>query len=272
MALGLNRRQYVLHGIGALAGATAWAQSSSARRPLRLAVSDNYAPLYMLDNGRASGLVVDILRTVLQRQMGLMVEIDPFPWARAQMLVQRGEYDALCTIPTPERLQYTVASAEAVLVNNFRLFVHRDNPLLPQLRQVRSLPELLALKPSAVSYSGSGWSKANLSSIGVVLTGTFDNVMRLLLARRADIVIDGEVNVMHWLATHPEDLGRFNTADIIMLPLVYEATHFALLVAKDSPHVGLLPEFNVRMKAFRASAEYRQILQAYGVHLLGTER
>lgn len=246
-----------------------WAASSlcpaqSAQAPFRMAVSNNYAPFYFVENDRIRGIAVDILDEVIRKQMGMALAFEAFPWARAQMMVQRYEFDAMCTIATPERLAYTVASDEPVLINNFHLFVHKDNPLLPALRRVRSLAGLLALRPTAISYAGSGWSKANLSGIELVLTGTFDNVMRMLMARRADIVVDGEYNVRYWLASHPEDAGALNAADIVMLPLVYEATRFTLLVGKTSPHVGMLPEFNARMKHFRTTPAYRQIFQSYG--------
>lgn len=268
MVIDVGRRRSLACTAGWLVSGGFGAQAADV--PFRMAVSESYAPFYFVENGRVRGIAVDILDAIIRKQMGKRLEFHAFPWARAQMMVQRDGFDALCTIATPERLGYTVASDEAVLTDSQRLFVHKDNPLLPQLRKVRTLAELLALKPRAISYLGSGWAKAKLAETDLVLAGNFDNVMRMMLARRADIMIDGEFNVRYWLASPPDDLGHLNPADLVMMPMVYESSRFVLLVSKQSAHLGMLPEFDARMKRFRSSAEYRQIFQSYGVGLVGS--
>lgn len=261
-------RRIFLGGVVTLA-ACPYGIAQTANTHFRMAVSDNYPPFYLVENGKAAGIVIDILNEVIGRQMGVPIVFESFPWARAQLMVEKQGFDALCTIATPDRLVYTVASDESVLTNNFHLFVRKDNPLLPDLLKVDSIDALAALHPKAVSYLGSGWSSNRLSGIELIVAGNFDNVMQMLLARRADILIDGEFNVKNWLATHRDDLGKLTSEEIVMLPKIYEATQFNLLVNKKSKHLGMLAEFNVRMKAFRQSAAYRKIFQSYGISLAG---
>lgn len=232
-----------------------------------MSVSDTYAPFYLVDNGKVGGIVIDILNEVIGVQMGIPIEFEAYPWARAQMMVEKEGRDALCTIATPTRLAYTVASDEPVLINNFHLFVHKDNRLLPELRKVTSVEALTKLQPTAISYLGSSWAPTHLSGIELTLAGNFENVMRMLLARRADITIDGEYNVQHWLANHKDDLGRANSEEMVMLPTVYDSTQFNLLINKKSDYLSMLPEFNMRMKAFRQTAKYRKIFKSYGIDL-----
>lgn len=259
-------RRLALGCLGALAVAPL-CQAQAVRKPFRMAVSDNYAPFYLVENRRVGGIVIDILREVIGKQMGLPIEFEAYPWARAQMMVEEQGFDALCTIATPNRLVYTVASDEPVLVQDFHLFVHKDNRLLADLRKVGSLAELTALHPTAVSYLGSGWSTNHLAGIELTLAGNFESVLRMLLARRADIMIDNEFPVQNWLATHKDDQGRPASESIVMLPKIYDASRFNLLVSKKSAYLGMLAEFNLRMKAFRKTAAYRQIFQSYGISL-----
>ena len=266
MALPLLHRRITLGWLGGLA-ASPFGLAQTPKMPFRMAVSDNYAPFYLVENGRARGIVIDILSEVVGKQMGIPIEFEAYPWARAQFMVEKSGYDALCTIANPNRLTYTVASDEPVLINNFHLFVHKDNRLLPDLRKVSAIDGLAALNPKAISYLGSGWSVNNLPGVELNLVGNFETVMRMLLARRADIMIDGESNVKNWLASHKDDLGRSNSEEIVMLPHIYAATRFDLLVSKKSAYLGMLPEFNVRMKAFRKADGYRKIFQSYGIRL-----
>jgi polar amino acid transport system substrate-binding protein len=193
--------------------------------------------------------------------MGIPVSFDAFPWARAQLVVEREGYDALCTIATPNRLEYTVRSSEPVLTNDYCLFARKDSPLFSQLKAATSIEDLLKLNPRVITYLGSGWSTAHLVGFEMEIVGNLDNVMRMLIARRADILIDGRVNIRHWLATHASEEGA---SEVTMLPTVYDTTRFDLLVRKKSEHLAWLPEFNARMKAFRKTPAYRRMLQAYG--------
>lgn len=261
-----HSRRIFLGALGALA-ASSYGIAQTVKMPFRMAVSDNYAPFYLVENGKAGGIIIDILSEVIGRQMGIPIVFESYPWARAQLMVENEGLDALCTIATPNRLVYTVASDEAVLTNNFHLFVRKDSSLLPDLLKVNSIEALSALHPKAVSYLGSVWSTNNLPGIELILAGNFETVMRMLLARRADILIDGELVVQNWLATHRDDLGQLTSEEVVMLPKVYDATQFNLLVNKKSKHLGMLAEFNVRMKAFRQSAAYRKIFQSYGINL-----
>jgi polar amino acid transport system substrate-binding protein len=264
-----STRRDILGSIGALAFSSL-SVAQTEKKPFRMAVSDNYAPFYRVEDGQVRGVVFDILSEVIGKQMGVPIVFEPYPWARAQVMVEKNGCDALCTIATPHRLAYTLSSDEAVLTNAFRLFVRKDHKLLPELRKVDSLESLLALRPTVVSYLGSGWSGSNLAGMAVTLASNFDSMMLMLLAGRADIVIDGEFNVQNWLATYKGDLGRLNLQDVVMLPKVYDATKFNLLVSKQSAYVSMLPEFNFRMKSFRKTAGYRSIFQSYGISFTET--
>jgi polar amino acid transport system substrate-binding protein len=260
----LHNRRDILLGVGGLF-VSPLSLAEAVKTPFRIAVSDNYPPFYVVEEGRVGGISVDILRYVVEKQMGIPIAFEAFPWARAQMMVQKNGFDALCTIATPNRLTYTVASVEPVLINNYHLFAHKDNRLLPELRKVTSIKELRELHLTALSYLGSGWSSEHLIDIKLTLAGSFENVMQMLLARRADIMIDGEYNVQNWLSSHKAK-GNLNSEDIVMLPHVYDATKFDLLVSKKSGYVGMLPEFNIAMKTFRKTAGYRKIFENYGIN------
>ena len=105
--------------------ATAWGLpcAALASEPFRLAYFETYSPLSFTEAGGIKGILVDVLDEVIGNRMGLLRTHEGFPWPRAQSLVQRGERDAICTIATPQRLEYALAAHEPVVSAPTCIFV-----------------------------------------------------------------------------------------------------------------------------------------------------
>ena len=233
-----------------------------AATPLRMAYFETYSPLSFRPDGTTlRGILTDTIAEVGSR-MGLTVESTGYPWARAQLLVKNGEQDAICTIATPERLEYAVAAQEPVVSAPRRVFARADNPLLPKLKQARTLDELRALNPVVVSYAGNGWAKANLEGTFKIEPGiNFETALKMLVARRGDVMIDNALTMQYSLQ-RTEGAG-----EVVMLPTDLEVSHFQLLVSKKSPHLAVLPAFDAAMRQFKKTSAYQKIFQTYGVQL-----
>src|SRR5690606_32950202 len=103
-------------------------------RPLRIAYNDTWSPYsYEGKDGKAYGILVDVLEEALVRRMGLQVEHHSYPWNRVQRHVERGVQDAFITVPTPERLIYSASSKEVAFVVEMRAFVSPQSPQYPSL-------------------------------------------------------------------------------------------------------------------------------------------
>ncbi|MBC7918858.1 MAG: transporter substrate-binding domain-containing protein [Rhodoferax sp.] len=253
----INRRKF-LQAAAASGSLPAWPAHAAA--PLRMAYFETYSPLSFRPDGSAlRGILPDAVGEVLSR-MGMAVEHTGYPWARAQLLVKNGEQDAICTIATPERLEYAVAAQEPVVSAPRRVFARADCPLLPKLRQARTLDELRALSPVVVSYAGNGWAKTNLEGTFKIESAiNFETALKMLVARRGDVMIDNALTMQY-------SLQRTDGAtEVVMLPTDLETSYFRLLVGKKSPHVAMLPAFDAAMRQFKKTPAYLKIFQTYGI-------
>lgn len=255
-----SRREWIRRAAGlGLAAAALGARATAGSPPFRMAYFETYRPLSFVANGQLRGILVEVLDAVLNRQLGARCVHEGLPWPRAQSLVERGERDAICTIATPERLAYAAAAEEPVVTAPTCIFVRADHPQLPAFAQARNLAELLALKPTVLSYSGNGWARARLADFNVSWGGDFNSALKMLLARRGDLMIENALTMQHSLA-RLEGGGA-----VRMLPNRMDQASFQLLVSRRSLHLGLLPEFNRALAHFKATPAYAEIFKSYGL-------
>jgi len=253
----LNSRRRI---VGAAALALLPRASPAADAPFRMAYFETYSPLSYRDEfGVLRGILVDILDDVWGRQMGIPIQHIGYPWVRAQMLAKLGEVDAICTIATPARLEYAVASSEAVVAAPRRIFVRADNPMLGDLQQVRDLAALKELNPTVVSYVGNGWGQANLAGFRVAYGVDYESGLKMLLAKRGDVMIDNSLTMQYSLSRHA------GGDQVVMMPASLESSNFQLLISKLSRFVGQLPSFDKTMAQYKKTAAYTDILRKYGV-------
>lgn len=181
----MHRRTFIALSGLALAGR---AGALPAAAPLRMAYFDKYEPFSQrAADGSMSGLLVDGIE-LLSRASGIAFEHHGFPWARAQLLVERGELDALCTVPTPARLAWLEFCNTPLLSLSYGLF-HRSDDQRPA--QAQSLDDLRALRLG--SYRGSGYSSGLLKMENVQIDSDAESVLRRIVMGSLDIFMESEL-------------------------------------------------------------------------------
>lgn len=227
-----------------------------------MAYFETYSPLsYRSVNGVLRGILVDILDTVIGKQMSVPIQHIGYPWVRAQRLAKAGEVDGICTIATSARLEYAVASSEVVVAAPRRIFVRADNPMLEALQHVRDLAELKQLNPVVVSYIGNGWGAENLTGFNVVTGNDYESGLKMLIAKRGDVMIDNSLTMQFSLAN--ADGGD----QVRMMPARLESSNFQLLISKASAQLELLPRFDKELALFKRTPAYTDIFRKYGVKI-----
>jgi polar amino acid transport system substrate-binding protein len=153
------RRRHVLElGVGASALLNLPLWGAEMRPPLRMVYFESGEPLsWRGADGGMRGLLIDILEVTLRKWAGIDLTHEGYPWARAQLMVRQGGADGFCTIPTPERLTYTIASAEPATSPAFSVYTKADGKRMGELKLVKTIEDLRPF--SHVSYIGSGWAK-----------------------------------------------------------------------------------------------------------------
>jgi polar amino acid transport system substrate-binding protein len=258
-------RRRLLQGASGLAlGAAlpAWA-GQAVPVDFQMAYFETYSPLSFMEHGSLHGILVEVLDAVLTQRMGLHCKHEGFPWPRAQRMVEQGERDAICTIATPERLAYSEAVAEPVVSAPNCIFARADNPRIETFARARNLSELLAMKPTIVTYSANGWAKAKLKEFDLISGGDFNSAVKMLIARRADMMVEN-VLVMSYILARTEggeavkmlSANRMDQAD------------FQLLISKKSPHLERRAEISRALAQYKATPAYAEVFKRYGAPVI----
>ena len=275
----MNRRGFLLGGatllstvplgnpMGDRAGgrADAWAESPAGDpavnpgRVLKIAYPDKSPPSSWQNiDHRPQGLLVDIMAEVAQ-STGYVFRPLPRPLPRVQLEVESGEADGMCLVVTPARLQYAVPSTEPLMTGPITMFARRDSPALERLMAVKSLDDLA--RANVIAFTGNGWIKRNIEARGIRTehaNGTVGTV-RMLLARRGDVIVDMSSQI-NWILKSVPD-----ASDVVELPTVIERVDWHLLLSKRSPALSDMARFDQAIQALKATPRYDDMLRKYGM-------
>lgn len=181
----MNRRNFVLST--ALLGAAFSMANSKAATALRVGYFDKYWPFSQLkDDGKMAGLLIECL-DLISRSANVPLEHLGYPWARTQVMVERGELDAFCTVPTQGRKNYALFCPTPVISMEYG-FYHRADDERPTM--VKSLEDLRSLVQG--TYRGSGYSKEYLEVDRIIFLDDEETVLRRIALGTIDTLVEGE--------------------------------------------------------------------------------
>ena len=225
---------------------------------LRLVYYDSFPPYsYKNSYGQMEGILVDIAKEVLEKEMGLVVSHQGFPWGRAQRMVFNGQADAFISLPTPARLEHVDAAEVPVFIGPITLFTYKDHPRQHQLEAVSDIEDLKDFK--ILDYVGNGWgdSKFPEGSYTRLLQSDLSTSLSMLAKRRGDVVATDQVVAEYLLAIHDK-------RNLVMeLPVTIDTVSFLLCISKKSSFRSITKEFSKHMSKFRAQKREKNILAKY---------
>lgn len=193
MAPLLSRRAVL--ALPAILPASMLASRAMAAEPvIRMAYFDSYGPFsYRSESGTMQGLLIESM-DLLCRNAGIGVSHHGYPWSRAQALVEAGELDGLCTVPTPARRDYTQFCETPVVVVRFGVFHRRDDARFAALSSKDDFKDI-----RMGNYLGNGWAQQNLDGLLIDWSADEDAVLRKIAAGRLDAYVSGELVTLHKL-------------------------------------------------------------------------
>ncbi len=226
-------------------------QASDALPPLRIVLGETEI------DEQCQTLAGDILHEALVARAGLNIVCDSQPWARAQVMVQQGERDAMLTVRTSERDRYTRTGEVPAMTLNIVMFTRRQHPLLSSLQKIRHLSELAPYQ--VLSYHGDGWSKKHLAPLSIPIEYSDDlrSVLLKLSRGRGDVFLQSDLDTwqqIRWLKLDTE---------LIMLPTAFEALPYYLLIRSGSPYVEKLPKMDQAFAAMQFDGSLDKLYQRY---------
>ena len=184
----MDRRKFLSAAlVTAAAGSTLpWTQTYAASA-LRVGYFDRYWPFSLRrEDGAMTGLLIESLDAIA-RSANVVLEHAGYPWARTQVMVERGELDAFCTVPTQGRMGYAIFCKTPVISMEYG-FYHRIDDPRPGL--VRSLEDLRSLVQG--TYRGSGYTTEYLEADRMIFFHDEETVLKRIALGTIDTLVEGE--------------------------------------------------------------------------------
>jgi polar amino acid transport system substrate-binding protein len=257
-----SRRSFLLGTASLWSAALGAFARAGAIGPMRVTHYDNIPPFSWADDtDTMRGLFVDVLDEALTHRLGIPLIHRGYPWVRAQKLVRDGEADAFCTVPTPERRAYTLASTEAIMTVTFKMYAQRGNPVVERLKRVKRIGDLRQFVVAA--YLGSGWAHEKLAGQQIDWAPNPDSVLKKLAGGRNDVFVDA-VEVQR---KRIKALGLENK--LIELPQTLDRQTYNLCIGKQSPFAAVMPKFDRTLRQMRDDGSLSALYRKYDLLPIG---
>lgn len=221
-------------------------------------VSFEYPPLIHHTADRTpEGLAVEVVTAVLA-QMGHTMQLDLYPWARSLALAYQGQADCIFTLyRSAEREQYLDYSREPLATQVIYLYARKDLPLGFD-GNLASLAHLRVGTAHKVNY-GPKFEEAR-RRLAIDEAPTIEqNFLKLALGR-----IDVAPSHVHTASFTLESPALQKYAGrIVRLPVPVETVESYIAFPKKRGLVELRDRFDLQLRQFVGSAEYRRLLEKY---------
>ncbi len=220
----------------------------------------HYIPAHhKVADGTVSGFFIEIVEEALTRRSGYQIQTEIHPWARCQIMVRNGLADFITTVPTPERLEWSVMVPTPFWIKQYRLFTWDGHPRLNEINSIQSIQDLRTSGLTVISYKGNNWSKTHLEDAGITVinANSVESMYRMLIAQRGDLIVEDPILV----TATTKDLGLYNR--LAKTRGIVEESAFHLLIGKKSQLVHSADKIDFILKQMWNDGTIERILDRY---------
>jgi polar amino acid transport system substrate-binding protein len=202
---------------------------SLSAEPFKMVYNSDWPPFSVGTGNSVDGILPDLLQHLLANRMGIEATHKGYPWKRAQHSVKSGKLDALVTVPTSQRLEWSKSSESIVYLVEMRAVVKRGSKADQALS---ANPDAAALNDFKVcEILGNGWG-LNFMKTNSIRYNTASDTSRCL-----DMISKGRMDVtIGSIAVSSQKIREMELDDELrILPNTYGSMAFTLLVSKKTP-------------------------------------
>lgn len=219
-------------------------------------VTFEYPPYEYTENGEAKGMAVEIVREAF-KLMNHEVSIEVLPWARCQVLFERGEVDGIFTFfQNAERQPFTLYSKEVVVTQTISLWV----PLSSTIEFNGDLTRLQGYRFGVTPKTSYGERFDTAVKYELVRTDpalTIESNIRKLLKGRVDIWISNRDGAQHEL----KRLGMSGLVRELKHPIQVVPAYVGF--SKLRNHSALRDAFDQALAALKQNGVYDSVVRKY---------
>lgn len=153
-------------------------------------VADKEPPLSSELDNMAIGLIPDIVNLVFSHLPAHQVKLKAYPWARAQLEVERGNADGLLTYPSNKRKRYASFTSSTVYKLDFGYLIYdKANAKRHEIESATSFLDLKNIK--IITQTGAEWEADNIPKyMRKVEANELQTMIHfLMLRKRGDFLI-----------------------------------------------------------------------------------
>ncbi len=227
-----------------------------AQKTFKVVYFHNFPPFSWKDGNEMKGIFIDVLNKVINKEMGISISHEGFPWARAQMYVSIGEADGFVTVPTEKRKEYTIVSKESVILSKVSIFTRENHPRLYEMRNIKNIKDFKNF--NLITYVGDGFSKKLFQGWKYIRkVPTLDKCLELVKFGRHDIFLQTS-EVTNFRIRILGYQGKFTELDSPV-----NSAPFNLCIGKKSSFKKILPEFDRIIKKMYKNKSMEKIFNKY---------
>lgn len=222
--------------------------------PLKL-VAFQYPPLVYQKNEKVIGVATELVRAVFN-ELGVQIEIELLPWARALQYLQNGQADGVFTIfKNPQRQTFLLYPDEPLIEQTISLYTDRDKPINFSEKLSDLAPYRIGLT-RAVSY-GERFDTAMEDTLTNLTVVHDEETKFMLLAKgRVDVVVSS-IGIADF---YIEKLQLANR--ILRIPTEIQRVPSYLAFAKTPANRLRVDRFEQAVRQLKLSGRYDQIVNS----------
>ena len=230
--------------------------SCAARADAFKLVTFEYPPYEYTEDSEIKGMAVDVVREAFHA-MGHTLSIESLPWARAQMLFERGDVDGIFTFfQNDERQAYTLYSREPVVSQTIALWVLKDSPIEFSGDLTKLQAYSFGITPKT-SYGERFDTAIKYELLRTDAAQSIEGNIRKLLSRRIDIWVSNRAGAVHEL----KRLGLWDQVRELKQPIQVVSAFVGF--SKVRNHAALRDAFDQALLQLKHSGTYDRLLRKY---------
>jgi polar amino acid transport system substrate-binding protein len=235
---------------------------AQAAPPLKAVLSDGNPPFSYEEGQLPRGLFYDLLKPLFEQHKDFDAQIKPYPWSRAQLMVESGKADIFCTYPSKKRQKYALFTPTPLFTQDYGVLVFsKDNPRSSELANARSFDDLAQFK--FISQKGVGWEMDNIpATIERVWANQLETLLHFAFERAAGDFFVMTVEQAKYLADKLGYADKLMYKQVDFIPNSMVAFHIG--VRRDFPQAArLVSELEELQLSERFSEVKLEILNRY---------